>query len=257
LDPNTRQDLAVLADYFLHGQAPARTPMADVSYTEAVAQYHAGVPLAYLLGDAAFFDRLVWVSPGVLIPRPETEGLVQAACAYIADASIDQIADVGYGTGCIALEMARRYPNAHIWGWGINPIAQTIAQRNQDRFGASHITWYCQDVFAAIAAGDMIQSGLIISNPPYVNMADPALATQVLAHEPQTALDGGRAGLAWIHQFLQAMAEFQHQGLWFALEIGYDQGPRVRDMMVHYGYEHVCIESDVSGHDRYALGQLR
>ena len=250
MDPNTRQDLVLLADYFLHGRAPEGTQIATVSYNQAVEQYQAGVPLA------SFFDRMVVVAPGVLIPRPETEGLVSAACAYIEDATVQHIADVGYGTGCIGLELARRFPDAHVWGWDINPIAHETAQRNQARFQASNTTWYCQEVFEAIAGGSMIQSGLIISNPPYVDMADPALDQSVLNHEPKSALDGGAQGLAWIHQFLQAMAACLGSTRWVALEIGYNQGSRVRDMMVQLGYERVCIQSDLSGHDRYALGTL-
>ncbi|MBD97957.1 protein-(glutamine-N5) methyltransferase, release factor-specific [bacterium] len=256
MDPNSYQDLALIDAYFLQGRAPTGTRRADLSYEAAVQQYHEGMPVAYLLGDAPFFDRLVFVAPGVLIPRPETEGLVQAACTYIGAVSVTHIADVGYGTGCIALEMARRFPNASICGWDISPIAYQTAQRNCQKLDSETVTLYRQDVFEAIASGSMIQSGLIISNPPYVNMQDSALAKTVQNYEPRIALDGGDGGLAWIQKFLMNMASAEHQQLFFALEIGYDQGQRVRDMMTYYGYKHIQINSDLSGQDRYALGQL-
>jgi release factor glutamine methyltransferase len=208
-------------------------------------RYASGYPLPYLTGLTEFYGLEFEVTPEVLIPRPETEKLVDLARARQPKA----IVDVGTGSGCIAVSLAVHLRQATVCAIEISPAALAVARRNVERHGvADRIQLMVGDVLNPRPA----PADLIVSNPPYVRTGDCAsLPISVRNHEPRPALDGGPDGLAVIRQLLAQAPAMLSPGGGMLIEIGADQGRAARDVARSYFPEAmVCVHPDLAGRDR-------
>ena len=225
-------------------------PSAWKHFDELVQRRLAGVPLAYLTGTQEFFGLTFEVTPAVLIPRPDTESLVDEVLRVATAETELDVLELGTGSGCIAIALACTRPRWRILATDVSPDALAIAQHNGARLGA-RVEFRQSDWFDAVSG----RFDLVISNPPYIAAADPHLPD--LRDEPRTALTDESDGL----QALQAIAagarrHLKRNGYLFQ-EHGYDQGPVLRAMLLELGYDDVRTCLDAAGRDRVALGCWR
>lgn len=240
-----------------HGDEPVPPGQAD-AFRALAARRRAGEPLAYLVGWREFRGRRFAVSPAVLVPRPETEGLVDAALARLEptgrDGAAPRVLDLGTGSGAIAVSIALERPGAVLTATDASPDALAVARANAAALGAPPIDFRLGDWWAALP-GDAAPFDLVVSNPPYVAAADPHLLDGSLRHEPPAALAAGPDGLAAIDAIVAGAAARLVPGGWLLLEHGRDQGAAVRGRLASAGFEEVATLPDLQGLDRIALGR--
>lgn len=216
---------------------------------ELVARRASGTPVAYLVGEREFWSLPLQVNEHTLIPRPETELLVEQALARLPRSG--RALDLGTGTGAIALALVSERPDAEIWAVDASLEALKVARANVERLGLPvqlvHSDWFAQ------VSGQRFH--LIVSNPPYIAEADPHLGQGDVRFEPLTALASGRDGLADIRQIVARAPAHLHPGGWLLFEHGYDQGAPVRELLTRAGFSGVETVQDYGGNDRVTLGQ--
>jgi len=212
----------------------------------------AGEPLAYLLGHAEFRGRRFKVTPDVLIPRPETEHLVELALEKAAALSSPRCVDLGTGSGIIAISLKLEYPLAELQAVDLSPAALAIAQENARQLGAD-IAFHHGSWFEPLAGQTF---DLIVANPPYVATDDPHLQLNGLPHEPQMALTDGADGLECIRAIVSGAAQHLLSGGWLLFEHGYDQGETARNLLTMAGFQAVFTKNDLAGIDRISGGQM-
>ena len=214
----------------------------------------AGEPLAYLLGWREFYGRRFQVSEAVLIPRPETEHLVDAVLAHLP--AQGTLWDLGTGSGAIAVTIACERPDAQIWAADISEEALAVAQANasalqaQVRFGQG--SWYQAQPQPAPHSVDVI-----VSNPPYIDAQDPHLQQGDLRFEPQQALTDNHNGLSAFETIIAGAKDFLRADGWLLFEHGYDQGEAVRNILSQYKFRKIQTLADLAGLDRVTLGQIK
>ena len=225
-----------------------------------VARYRAGEPLQYVLGRWGFRRLDLAVDDRVLIPRPETELVVQTVLDLMANrAAPRRIADLGTGSGAIGLALADELPldDTTIWITDVSDDALAVARANLAGIGRSarNVRVVAGDWFDALPDGDRFD--LIVSNPPYVADDSPMLESSVTQYEPSLALFAGSDGLD-AHRVLVAGAwdRLVDDG-WLVLEVGADQGAPIRELFRRAGYVDVSVRRDLAGHDRVAAGRRR
>lgn len=216
---------------------------------ELVARRASGTPVAYLVGEREFWSLPLQVNEHTLIPRPETELLVEQALARLPRSG--RALDLGTGTGAIALALVSERPDAEIWAVDASLEALKVARANVERLGLPvqlvHSDWFAQ------LSGQRFH--LIVSNPPYIAEADPHLGQGDVRFEPLTALASGRDGLTDIRQIVARAPAHLHPGGWLLFEHGYDQGAPVRELLTRAGFSSVETVQDYGGNDRVTLGQ--
>lgn len=226
-------------------------PEADAARFDAlVARRLAGEPIAYLVGVREFFGRDFHVAPGVLIPRPETEVLVEFALAHLPPQA--RCLDMGTGSGAIAVSIALERPDTDMTALDVSPAALAIASGNARDLGA-RCRFLLSDWFAALEAGETFD--LIASNPPYVASGDPHLEQGDLRFEPPGALTDFADGLQAIRLIAAGAASRLRPEGWLAIEHGYDQGEACRTLFAAAGLEQVATLHDLAGLDRVTVGQ--
>lgn len=220
------------------------------AFERLVAARGAGEPVAYLTGHREFWSLDLGITPAVLIPRPETELLVELALARIALAGEFRVADLGTGSGAIALALARERPRMRIVATDASAAALAVARANAERLGIANVTFAQGHWCAALGAA---RFDLIVSNPPYIAASDPHLQQGDLRHEPLSALASGVDGLDAIRCICAEAGNhlFAQGGL--LLEHGWDQAPRVRDLLIISGFINVHSVRDRNGHERVTL----
>jgi release factor glutamine methyltransferase len=210
-----------------------------------------GCPVAYLVGRKEFFSLELEVSPAVLIPRPDTESVV-GECLRLAKALPEpRILDVGTGSGCIAVAVARQHKGARVTATDISPDALAVASRNAAKHGIGERIRFVQgDLFAPLAAGERFD--FILSNPPYIRRGDMAgLVKGVRDYEPHLALDGGEDGFAVFDRLVAEAPKFLEPGGYLIVEIGTAQEAPGRERIGRIpGYELAKTVMDGSGHPR-------
>jgi release factor glutamine methyltransferase len=211
-----------------------------------------GEPVAYLLGAREFFSLEFEVTPAVLIPRPETELLVEFALERIEPGVPYRVLDLGTGSGCIAVSIAKHRPLAAVTAADISPAALAVTGANARRHGVAGIDVVTSDWFAALGGR---RFDLIVANPPYIAAGDPHLAQGDLRFEPQTALVAGHDGLASIRSIVAHAPHYLAGGGWLAFEHGYDQGSSCRLLLEQAGYHAVFSRRDLAGIERISVGQ--
>lgn len=213
----------------------------------------AGEPVAYLTGVREFWSLPLKVTPAVLVPRPETELLVEHALALEpAQHGAPAVLDLGTGAGAIAIAVASERPRARVVGVDLSEAAVRVARDNAEALGLTRIDWRVGSWFAAVADE---RFDLILSNPPYIAAGDPALAA--LRAEPGLALIGGPTGLEQLSSIISAAAPHLNRGGWLVTEHGADQAREVAALFRQHHFEDVQSHVDYSGRPRLTRGQLR
>ena len=230
-------------------QVPAE---AAQRYTALLARRAAGEPVAYLTGEQGFWTLELEVSPATLIPRPETELLVELALARIPGGSATRIADLGTGSGAIALAIARERPRAHVIATDASEPALEVARRNAARNRIANIEFRHGDWLAPLA-GERFD--LIASNPPYIAEGDPHLGEGDLRFEPPAALSSGLDGLDAIRRIVRDAPLHLLPGGWLLLEHGWGQGAAVRALLAEADFSEVETARDLEGRDRTTFGR--
>jgi release factor glutamine methyltransferase len=215
-------------------------------YWTLIARRSQGEPLAYVTGEREFWSLPLRVTPAVLVPRPETELVVERALALL-DAAPASIADLGTGCGAIALALARERPNWQITATDQSAAALAVATQNARDLQVELVRFLQSDWFAALGEA---QFDLIVSNPPYIAAGDPALADAALQHEPQEALVSGPSGLDALRQIINEARSHLRPGGYLILEHGSDQAFAVGSALVNAGYAAVRSHRDLAGHER-------
>jgi release factor glutamine methyltransferase len=218
-------------------------------YLALIERRAAGEPLAYLTGHREFWSLDLHVSAAVLVPRPETELLIERALA-LGPATAARVADLGTGSGAIALALAGERPQWQVVATDVSDAALTVARGNAATLGLPGIEFRLGSWYAALTPEPF---DLLVSNPPYIDAGDPALA--LLQHEPQLALTPGADGLASLRHLAAGAAAHLRPGGWLLLEHGRDQAASVRDALVLAGFRHVRSHRDLAGLERMTEGQ--
>ncbi|MEQ9539577.1 MAG: peptide chain release factor N(5)-glutamine methyltransferase [Deltaproteobacteria bacterium] len=211
-------------------------------------------PIAHLTGSREFWSLDFEVTRDTLVPRPDTETLVEVALDAARGRDVKTIVDVGTGTGCVAIAIAKEHPDAKVWALDISEAARTVAERNVEKHGMSdRVTILASDLLHALPH-NVPPIDLLVSNPPYIPSADIAkLMADVRDHEPSLALDGGDDGLDLVRRLVEQAPERLAPGGVFALEAGYDQHKRIRGMLS--AFVDVATVRDPGGHERVTWGR--
>ena len=221
-------------------------------FNELLTRRLTGEPVAYIVGEREFWSLPLKVSPSTLIPRPDTERLVEVALDKTFGKTGD-ILDLGTGTGAIALALASEMPNRNVTGIDLRPEAQQLASENAERLNITNTTFLNGSWFAPLPENSRFS--LIVSNPPYIEKDDPHLSQGDVRFEPITALVAEEKGLADIKHIADNARHYLEADGWLAFEHGYDQGDAVREIMQALGYLDVMTEKDYGGNDRVTLGR--
>ena len=242
-------------DLFLRFEQPVTTKEQD-TFRELMKRRAAGEPVAYLTGTKGFLDFDVEVGPGVLIPRPETETLVELALARGGaprpDGAPLRSLDVGTGSGIVAIALSRGLPDSVVTAIEKSPEAIAIARRNVEKL-APAVRLLEGDAFAPVANETF---DLIVSNPPYIGETERAsLAKDVRDFEPAAALFAGPDGLALIRPWAAAAFARLSSGGWALFEIGHAQGAAAKQLFEQAGFTDVAVKKDLAGSDRVVLGR--
>ena len=220
-------------------------------FTDACARRAMGIPVAYLLGTREFWSLDFEVSNAVLVPRPETELLVQRTLDLVAAGSAS-VVDLGTGSGAIAIALAHERAHWTVTGTDTSADALAVARRNGERLVPGRVEWVLGDWFAPLGAR---RFRAIVSNPPYIAGNDPVLAEDGLRHEPRGALTPGGDGTAALATLINSAPVHLLAGGWLALEHGNSQGDWARSALVARGFTHVTSHRDLAGHERVTCGQ--
>ena len=212
----------------------------------------AGEPVAYIIGHRGFHAIDLSLTPEVLIPRPETELLVELALQRIPQGTKVDIADLGAGSGAIALAIAQARPQAHVLATDASAAALDVARGNAQRLRIRNVEFTRGNWCAALGAR---RFELIVSNPPYIAQNDAHLQRGDLRFEPRMALASGADGLDAIRAIIRDARDHLNAGGWLLLEHGFDQGAAVRELLASHGYAEVFTERDLGGHERVSGGR--
>jgi len=237
--------------WLLAHDADPLAPAAARAYEALAARRLAGEPMAYLLGHREFMGHRFRVSPDVLIPRPDTEVLVETALAAIAGLSAPAVLELGTGSGAIAISIALARPDARVTATDVSEAALKVAAGNAWELAAS-VRFAAGSWYAAVPAGEGFD--LIVSNPPYVASGDPHLAQGDVRFEPRGALTDGADGLSDLARIVAGAPAFLRPGGALWMEHGWDQAAAVRGLLARAGFERVESRRDLAGIERISGG---
>lgn len=225
----------------------ALNPEQEQRLWELVTRRLRGEPIAYITGRREFWSLDLQVTPDVLIPRPETELLVEQALARIPNDADWLIADLGTGSGPVALALAHERPRCRVLATDTSAAALTLTQANAQRLGITNLECRSGDWLGPLA-GEKLD--MIVSNPPYIAETDPHLRAGDLRFEPRAALTPGGDGLDAIRCIIRNARDHLRANAWLLLEHGYDQGAAVRALLTSRGYRDICSFHDTSNQER-------
>lgn len=214
-----------------------------------------GRPIAYIVGNREFMGLDFYVQEGVLIPRPDTEALVEEIIELCKDKKDLSLLDIGTGSGAITVSLAKYLNNADVKSFDISEIALQIGKKNAINNNVEDkIEFIKSDLFSAIKDTD-IQFDVIVSNPPYIPRKDiETLHTQVKDYEPYNALEGGEDGLDFYRDITEQSVNYLKQNGILAYEVGHDQAQDVAEIMKNNGYTKIYTKKDLQGIDRVVIG---
>ena len=277
-----RHALGVSDAHLIAHSAQALSDAQSERFAALAARRSAGEPVAYIVGTREFFSLEFKVTPAVLIPRPETEALVEFALERILPDSVQSVLDLGTGSGCVAISIARHRPHARVVAVDSSPAALAVARENAQRLldtslgtpspltrgracldrrggnwdggeagGNSNVSFVLSDWFGALAGRKF---DLIVANPPYIAAGDPHLAQGDLRFEPPGALAAGADGLDCVRLIIASAPQYLSGGGWLAFEHGYDQAARCRELLAEAGFREIFSRADLAGIERVSGG---
>ena len=221
------------------------------TFKRLIKQRAAGQPVAYLVESSEFWSLPLKVSPAVLIPRPDTERLVEAALLKIPTDADWRIADLGTGSGAIALAIASERPKCEVHATDISPAAIEVARENAEQLGLNQVRFHCGSWSEPLKG----KFHLLVSNPPYIDGDDPHLTRGDLRFEPRAALTPGPDGLSAIRLISQLTQAILVEGGWLMFEHGWQQGLATRQVMHDAGFTNIETLQDLQDHDRVTAGE--
>jgi len=235
--------------HLLTGLDQPLSPAQQQQYQQLLTRRGLGEPIAYLLGSQGFWSLDLQVTPDVLVPRPETELLVEWALQLFAEQAPCSVADLGTGSGALALAIAAERPHWQVHASDVSEAALSVARGNAERLRLPvqfhHGSWW-----QAHAAR---RYQLVLANPPYIPAGDPHLPA--LRHEPLLALSDGADGLSALRSIIAGAAEHLQAGGWLLLEHGHDQGAAVRDLLAVAGFAEISTRCDLEHRERASGGR--
>lgn len=225
-------------------------------YRRLVTRRAAGCPLQYLTGRQEFYRLNFEVTPAVLIPRPETELIVEASLPLLRDAPAPVVADIGTGSGCLAISLLQELPRARAVAVDTSPEALSVAQRNAERHRVTtRLRLVESDLFLAIDSRERFD--VIVSNPPYIPAGDLDSLQREVLREPRGALDGGPDGLSIIRRLVTETPDFLSQGGHLIFEIGIGQASSIKELVNDDVWELVELRRDLQGIQRIVVLRRR
>jgi release factor glutamine methyltransferase len=226
-------------------------------YRELIQRRRKGEPVAYLRGYKEFYGRTFRVDHRVLVPRADTEILVETALARTASRSMGRrYLDLCTGSGCVAISLARERPGCQVFAVDASRAALEVARENDVRLGAQ-VAWFEGDLFEPLAGFPGVSFDLVTANPPYIPEGELAsLPLDIRAFEPQLALSGGADGLDVLGRVVAGAPRFLRKGGVLAVEMGMGQTSRVQALFEEAGFGAVKVDKDYGGHDRVVSGIL-
>ena len=258
--PEARREIQVLLTRALGGDLaillahPERVPGARAThaYSQAFARRLGGEPMAYVLGEREFYGLSFEVTPAVLIPRPESELLIEMALQQLPEAAAATVLDLGTGSGCIAVTLAKLRPAARVVASDVSRAALTVAERNARQQHVTNIEFRVGSWFEPVGGG---QFELIVCNPPYVAAHDPHLREGDLRAEPRLALVAGPDGLEALRTIVLQAPKYLLRGGALIVEHGYDQAETVAQLFHAARFSDVIARTDIAGIARAAAGR--
>lgn len=239
---------------YIHGDNNVE-PSIENEFINIMEKRAEGFPLQYLLNEEEFMGLKFYVEEGVLIPRPDTEVLVQFIIDYIKKQEMN-VLDIGIGSGAISLSIAEYCPSTRVYGIDIEEIPMKVANINKEKLKISNANFYKGDLFKALEDQNIDEKfHVIVSNPPYIKTSDiDDLQVEVKDHEPWIALDGGEDGLDFYRKISKDALKYLVDEGMLIYEIGYDQGAQVMDVLNKEGFQNISILKDYQGNDRVVYG---
>jgi len=239
----------------LFATVPAHT---EARYAELLARRETRCPVAQLTGHREFWSLKLEVTGATLVPRPETELLVERVLCRIPVDAAWSVADLGTGSGAIALAVARERGACRVTATDLSKPALTVARRNARTLGIANVTFRQGDWFEALSkrgAGEA-RFHVLVSNPPYISASEWNFTDQELRFEPRVALDGGPDGLTAFRVITAQATGYLHAGGWLLLEHGFRQGDQVRALLKQAGLNHITTYPDLAGRPRVTEGRF-
>lgn len=222
-------------------------------FERALQRRRAGEPVAHIIGRRDFWTLSLQVDNSTLIPRPDSERLVELALELTAGRAPGRALDLGTGTGALALAFASERPGWQVSGLDVSADAVALAERNRQALALGNVAFAQSDWFAALAPGERFH--LIFANPPYIDPNDPHLSEGDVRFEPRSALVAKKGGLADIEHIINTAPRFLVPGAWLLLEHGWDQGPAVRDRLAAAGFSAPTSHRDLGNRERVTQGR--
>jgi release factor glutamine methyltransferase len=221
-------------------------------YESQVTRRAHGEPIAYILGEKEFWSLPLEVEPNVLIPRPETELVVERALTHLPKDATCDVLDLAAGSGAIALAIASERPRCRVTGTDLSPEAVTLAIRNAVRLGLERVELHVGAWFAPVHGQAF---DLIASNPPYIAEGDTRVEPAVRRYEPYAALYSGPTGLEALTEIASGAGKHLKPGGWLVLEHGDTQGQAVRGLLASAGFDSIATHRDLAGRERCTEGR--
>jgi release factor glutamine methyltransferase len=228
-------------------------PKKAALFINLVRKREEGYPVAQLIGSREFWSLDFTVTADTLVPRPETELLVECALSHIEPDRPADVLDLGTGSGVVALAIAQERPNIHITATDLSDAALAVARYNAHTLNLKQVKFRLGSWFKAVSGQ---RFSTIVSNPPYVSDMELLVHDFELRHEPTLALQAGKDGFDCIGEIVRKAPEYLFPGGWLAIEHGYRQGPRVTELFEAAGFTSVFAYKDLQGHPRVTEGKL-
>lgn len=237
---------------YTHGNEEVPQHIVD-KFLELIEKRAKGYPIQYIINEKEFMGIDFYVEKGVLIPRPDTEILVEYVLKHIEDNKDIEVLDIGVGSGAIGLSIAYYKKNTTVYGVDISDEALKVANINKQRLNLSNVKLLKSNLFENI--GEDKKFHIIVSNPPYIPRKDiEELQDEVKNYEPMKALDGGEDGLDLYRRIIPESKDYLIEGGLLIFEIGYDQKEQVESIMIAEGFKSIETLKDLQGLDRVVLG---
>lgn len=237
-----------------HADEPVLDCEATDRYESHVTRRSHGEPIAYIVGEKEFWSLPLLVGPDVLVPRPETELVVERALVHLPEGTRGRVLDLAAGSGAIALAIARERPLCTIVGTDVSAAAVAIARENATRLGLANVELRAGSWFAPVA-GQWFD--LVASNPPYIAEGDPRVEPAVRRYEPHVALFAGSSGLEALQEIVACAPAHLTPGGWLVVEHGNTQGSAVRALLDAAGFDSIATHRDLGGVERCTEGRRK